>query len=139
MCGVFSTKEFSKSKTMTSNTTVIRRQNLLLLLQEFAEQHVNTEGATKGSEQAFAAHLQISPSRLSQIKSSIAIGNKLAHQIEVICKRPTGWLSENQPDTKPSTAEIAFLSMAREIWQGQNAKGKRTLAKLVKDFRIHSD
>jgi hypothetical protein len=119
---------------MTTNITIIRRQNLLTLLQEFAEQHLINEGATKGADQAFAALLQVSPSRLSQIKSSIAIGNKLAHQIETICKRPTGWLSENQPDTKPTPAEIAFLALAREVWLRQNSEGKRALTKAIRNF-----
>jgi hypothetical protein len=119
---------------MSMNITITRRQNLLILLQEFAEQHVMTEGATKGADQAFAALLQVSPSRLSQIKSSIAIGNKLAHQIEVICKRPTGWLSEYQPDTKPTQAELAFLALARDVWLKQNSEGKRSLVKAIRSF-----
>jgi hypothetical protein len=122
------------TETMTSNITIIRRQNLLILLQEFAEQHVITEGATKGADQSFASLLQVSPSRLSQIKSSIAIGNKLAHQIEVLCKRPTGWLSEHQPDTKPTQAEVAFLALARDVWLKQNSEGKRELSKTIRTF-----
>lgn len=121
---------------MTTNITTTRRQNLLILLQEFAEQHLSSEGTAKGAEQSFAAFIQISPSRLSQIKSSVPIGNKLAHQIEVACKRAPGWLSESRSEMKPSAAEIAFLVLAREAWLGQNSEGKRSLMKNMQNLLL---
>ena len=115
-----------------SNITINRRLNLLTLFQEFTELHIGNGGAPKGVEQLFATHLQLSPSRLSQIKGSRPIGDKLARQIEVIRKQATLWLDVHHPEQSVSPGEEAFLAMAREIWQGQNAKGKRTLAKLVR-------
>ncbi len=116
------------------NITLIRRQNLLSLFQEFAEQHMQTGGSPKGVEQLFAQHLQMLPSRFSQIKSSRPIGDKLAHQIESICKRPQGWLDAAHDTQAPTPAEESFIAMAREVWRKQNSKGKRQLTKHVRDF-----
>ncbi|MDO5652772.1 MAG: hypothetical protein Q4G39_01555 [Brachymonas sp.] len=113
------------------NLSVLRRQNLLALLQEFAENMVSAGAVTKGIEQAFAEKIQVSPSMLSQMKAGRPIGNKIARQIEVLCKRPAGWLDTQHPDQKPSPAEEAFVTLAREVWRSQNAKGKRELQQYV--------
>ena len=93
-----------------------------------------TAGAvTKGIEQAFAQKIQVSPSMLSQMKAGRPIGNKTARQIEVLCKRPVGWLDEQHPDQKPSDAEEAFVHLARQAWRQANAAGKRSLMKYMRD------
>jgi hypothetical protein len=121
--------------TDNSNITINRRLNLLTRFQEFTELHIGNGGAPKGVEQLFAAQLQLSPSRLSQIKGSRPIGDKLARQIEVTSKRPSGWLDEYHPEQTTSPGEDVFLTMAREIWQAQNSKGKRELARIVRTFK----
>lgn len=118
-----------------SNITINRRLNLLTLFQEFTEMHIGNGGAPKGVEQLFAAHLQLSPSRLSQIKGSRPIGDKLARQIEVISEHPIKWLDEYHPEQVSSPAEDAFIAMARDVWHAQNAKGKRELTRLVRIFK----
>ena len=114
------------------NTTVSRRINLLALLQTFAEQSLANGASTNGIEQSFAAHIQVHPSMLSQIKSSRPISDKLAVQIETACKRPVGWLSQAHPHQKATPAEEAFVQLARQLWRSKNAKGKRELALVLK-------
>ncbi len=110
-----------------SNTTLVRRQNALALFQDYAEKALAAGAAPKGLEQAFAAQLQISPSMWSQIKSSRPIGDKLARQIEVLCRKPAGWLDEARAAATPSAAEQAFLALAAEAWRASNAAGRRAL------------
>jgi hypothetical protein len=117
------------------NISVLRRLNLLSLLQEFAENWVATGTTTKGIDQAFAERIQVSPSMLSQMKAGRPIGNKTAAQVEALCKRPPGWLDMQHPDQKPSPAEDAFIELARKVWRAQNAKGKRSLHQEVRDFK----
>jgi hypothetical protein len=116
------------------NISVTRRLNLLSLLQEFAENWVATGTTTKGIDQAFAERIQVSPSMLSQMKAGRPIGNKIAAQIETLCKRAAGWLDSQHPDQKPSPAEEAFIELARQTWRAQNAKGKRLLLQSVRVF-----
>ncbi|MGA8515169.1 MAG: hypothetical protein WB821_10450 [Burkholderiaceae bacterium] len=116
------------------NISVLRRLNLLSLLQEFAENWVATGTTTKGIDQAFAERIQVSPSMLSQMKAGRPIGNKTAAQVEALCKRPAGWLDMQHPDQKPSPAEDAFVELARKMWRAQNAKNKRALQLAVRDF-----
>lgn len=124
----------SPKNTSIPNTTLVRRANLLVLLHEFTEQHLDAGESAKGVEQAFAAHLQMLPSRFSQIKSSRPIGDKLARQIEALCKRPALWLDAEHIDVKPSAAEESFIALARSVWRKQNAKQKRMLMLAVKNF-----
>jgi hypothetical protein len=118
----------------TPNISVLRRLNLLALLQEFAENLVATGTTTKGIDQAFAERIQVSPSMLSQMKSGRPIGNKTAAQIEALCKRPAGWLDLQHPDQKPSPAEDAFIELARKTWRAQNSKDKRALSQWLRGF-----
>lgn len=114
--------------------SVLRRLNLLALLAEFAENLVARGTTTKGIDQSFAECIQVSPSMLSQMKSGRPIGNKIARQIESHCKRPTGWLDMQHPDQKPTPGEEEFVNLARQIWRAQNAKDKRVLSQLVREF-----
>lgn len=117
----------------TLNVTVVRRRQLLQLLSEFVQEQAARGQPPKGLEQAFAAKLQISPSLLSQIKKSRPIGDKLARQIEVACRRTTGWLDEEgEVKEDPDPAEEAFLVMASLAWRRANARGKRALMHEIK-------
>ena len=110
-----------------ADTTLARRQNVLILFQAFAEQALAAGAPPKGLEQAFAAQLQISPSMWSQIKSARPIGDKLARQIEVLCARPMGWLDEDHPEAPPSTAEREFMALALAAWRACNGAGRKAL------------
>jgi hypothetical protein len=110
-----------------SNITVARRQNVLALFQDYAEQSLAKGASPKGLEQAFAATLQISPSMWSQIKSSRPIGDKLARQIEQLQGKSVGWLDEVHSDAAPTAAEKALMELALAAWRSTNSAGRRTL------------
>jgi len=107
--------------------TVLRRRNVLALFQAWAESAVAAGSAPKGLEQAFAAHVEISPSMWSQIKSSRPIGDKLARQIERHCGKPAGWLDEAREAAGPTPGEQRFLALALQAWRRTNADGRKEL------------
>ena len=86
----------------------IRFDNALRLFDEFVQATVkNADAATlRGLERRFAERLQIQPSYWSQIKArSRQIGERLARQFEVLCRKPTGWMDiEHGPDARPAAA-----------------------------------
>jgi ribosome-binding protein aMBF1 (putative translation factor) len=109
--------------------TRTRRSNLNTLLHEFVKTRIAQGAAPKGLEQEFAQQLQISPSMLSQIKSSRPIGDKLARQIEVLSGLAAHWLDEAQATAEllPDEAEDNIADLARQAWRQCNAKQKREL------------
>jgi hypothetical protein len=69
----------------------------------------------------------------SQIKSARPIGDKLARQLEHRGGKPSGWLDEPHEDAHvPDAAEERFLELARTAWRASNARGKRELARQLK-------
>ena len=115
-----------------SNITVTRRQNALTLFQDYAEKSLAAGTSPKGLEQSFAATLQISPSMWSQIKSSRPIGDKLARQIESLCRQPAGWLDEAQPSAAPTPGEAAFMELALAAFRATNSAGRKALREHLK-------
>ena len=112
--------------------TVSRRRNVLALFQAYAESAVATGSAPKGLEQAFAAHVEISPSMWSQVKSSRPIGDKLARQIEQHCGKPAGWLDEEREAAGLTAGEQQFLALALQAWRTTNADGRKALRTSLK-------
>jgi hypothetical protein len=121
---------------MSVPITTVRRQNLLGLYQEFVQQAVAKGGTPRGVDQDFAAHLEISPSMLSQIKSGRPIGDKLARQIESHCGKAADWLDRegHQSAAALDPAEERFIALARAAWRGANAKGKREMAMMLRNL-----
>ncbi len=122
---------------MSLPLALVRRQNLLALYQAFVQQSVAQGGTPRGVDQDFAAHLEISPSMLSQIKSSRTIGDKLARQIESHCGKAPNWLDQaEQPSaTVPDPAEDDFIALARSAWRNANSKEKQALTRLLRKPR----
>jgi predicted TIM-barrel fold metal-dependent hydrolase len=120
---------------MSLNLTLVRRTNLHTLLHEFVRTRVDQGALPKGLEQEFAAQVQISPSMLSQIKSSRPVGDKLARQIEVLCGQPALWLDAEHDETPVQAleAEERFIALAREAWRSADHKAKRELRRCVRD------
>jgi hypothetical protein len=116
-----------------ANITVYRRQNVLSLFQQFAEEQMRAGVPPKGMEQAFALKLQVSPSMWSQIKSSRPIGDRLARQIESACGWPAGWLDEEHEPQGMSASEQQFLALALNAWRNTNAEGRKRLKLMLKD------
>lgn len=120
---------------MTIPISTLRRHNLLALYQEFVQDAVAKGGTPRGVDQDFAAHLEISPSMLSQIKSSRPIGDKLARQIESHCGKAPDWLDQegHKLVAEPDPAEERFVALARTAWKGANAKVKRELTLVLRN------
>jgi hypothetical protein len=121
------------------NITLIRRQNALVLFQEFAERAMAAGAPPKGLEQSFAVSLQISPSMWSQIKSARPIGDKLARQMESLHRKPVGWLDAVQAwaaSAGPSAAESAFLDLALAAYRATNSGGRKALREQLKAISV---
>lgn len=116
------------------NTTLVRRQNVLAIYQDYAKRALAHGLAAKGLEQAFAATLQISPSLWSQLKSSRPIGDKLARQIERSSKKALGWLDQPHGPPIPSIAEQRFLDLARHAWRAAKHDERKQLQTQLKSF-----
>ena len=117
-----------------TDPTVSRRRNVLSLFQAFAEGAVAAGVAPKGLEQAFAAHVEISPSMWSQVKSSRPIGDKLARQIERHCGKPPGWLDEEREAAGLTPGEQQFLALALQAWRSVNSDGRKALKAQMKQL-----
>jgi hypothetical protein len=117
-----------------ANLTVVRRNNVVTLFQQFAEEQMRIGVAPKGLEQTFAQKLQVSPSMWSQIKSSRPIGDKLARQIEVACGRDGGWLDVERASAGLSAGEQQFLALALKVWRGANAETRKKLKEQMREL-----
>jgi hypothetical protein len=116
-----------------SHLVVVRRNNVVTLFQQFAEEQMRIGVPPKGLEQAFAQKLQVSPSMWSQIKSSRPIGDKLARQIEVACDRQGGWLDEERAAAGLTPGEQQFLTTALKAWRSSNSETRKRLKALLRD------
>jgi hypothetical protein len=121
----------SESKPATE-TNRLRRENLLRLLREFTEHQLALGVPAKGIELAFAAHLEVSPSTLSQLKSSRNMGDKMAAQIEQHAGKPVGWMNAEHIGVLSTPGESAFVDLARQAWRATDSKGRRELMRLAK-------
>jgi hypothetical protein len=115
-----------------TNTTITRRRNVLALFQAYAEKTLAGGASPKGLEQAYAATLQISPSMWSQIKSARPIGDKLARQIEVLSRKPVGWLDENHHADVLTPGEKAFLDLSLQAWRSADSAGRKILKQTLR-------
>ena len=115
-----------------TNTTITRRRNVLALFQAYAEKTLAGGAPPKGLEQAYAGTLQISPSMWSQIKSARPIGDKLARQIEVLSRKPVGWLDQNHHADVLTPDEKAFLDLSLQAWRSTDRVGRKLLKRTVR-------
>ena len=118
--------------TSASQTNRLRRENLLRLLREFTESQLALGVAAKGMEQAFATHLEVSPSTLSQLKSSRNMGDKIASQFERHAGKEAGWMDAEHVGVMGTPGESAFIELARLAWRATDAKGRRSLMRAAK-------
>ena len=75
----------------------IRFNNAMALFDEFVHNTIkHPDAATlRGLEGRFAEKVQIQPSYWSQIKGrSRQIGERLARQFELLCRKPNGWMDQ---------------------------------------------
>ncbi len=104
----------------------IRRTNLLQLFSE----HVSRRMADAPSEQIsgldreFAALIQVHNTYFSGMKSGArTIGDKLARQIETLCKKEQGWMDESH-GTDQSKPLAKFLQLAQRAYLASPAARK---------------
>jgi hypothetical protein len=114
---------------------VLRRHNLLIAFQAFAEAQLSAGASAKGLEQAFAELLQVKPSMWSMVKSGKrAVGDKLARQMEHLLQRPVGWMDEVHEAPGLTRAEEALIALALKRWRGTDTEGRKRLKALLKEF-----
>ena len=127
----------SKSPESARQATQRRRDNALLLLQQFVAEQAQSGVPPKGLEQAFAAKLQVSPSTWSQLKNQRPISDKMARQIEHGCDKPVGWLDAEHAELhnaadEVDAAEERLIAEVRAIWRTGNARTRRALRTAIK-------
>ena len=101
-------------------------------MREFSENQLAKGIPAKGIEGLFAELLQVSPSTLSQLKSSRNVGDKIALQIEIRFGKEQGWLSIIHDSEVVTQAQQAFLTLASAAWQDGSAKERTRLMRLAK-------
>lgn len=115
--------------------SVIRRQNLTSLLQDFVERRVAAGAQPSGLEKSFADILGISQPMLSMMKKGgRSIGTKLARQIEHNSGKEAGWLDQEREQEGLLPAEQLFLSMALTAYRSSSSHDKRELRMLIKSW-----
>lgn len=119
---------------MASSISTIRRQNVVSLFQQFAEERIAAGEAPKGLEAAFATKLDVGRATWSMAKSGERpIGDKLARQIEHRCQLEAGWLDEEREPTGVTQGEQQFLALALKAYRGTNSAGRKKLRALLKE------
>jgi hypothetical protein len=128
-------KVFCNASAVSSSITTIRRQNVLSLFQQWAEERIAAGVPPKGLESGFAEHLGISGATWSMAKSgSRPIGDKLARQFEHRCSQPEGWLDEAREPQGLTQAEQQFLALALKTWRETNSDGRKRLRHALKNW-----
>lgn len=114
--------------------SAIRRSNLLQLFSG----HVAHRMASAPSEQItgldreFAAMIQVHNTYFSGMKSGArTIGDKLARQIETLCKKGTGWLDEPH-EVEKADGLLRFLRLAEKVYLAAPA-ARKDLARAMRD------
>lgn len=115
-----------------NNLPTIRHRNLLRLHQEFLAASI-AQGITSSLDRAFAASLEISPSKWSQLKGGQTLGNRLAQQIESKAGKPAGWLDQEDQDQQDKL-RAEFLDACRAAWERTDADGR---IRLMEFIRVH--
>ena len=96
----------------------IRRTNLLLLFSDHVAQrmaHMPSQQIS-GLDREFAALIQVHNTYFSGMKSGArTIGDKLARQVETLCRKHAGWLDEAHEVEKPDGL-LKFLRLAEKTY-----------------------
>jgi hypothetical protein len=120
---------------MPAPTSVIRRNNVLSLFQQFMEERIAAGDSPKGLESAFAQKLDLGNATWSMARSgSRPIGDKLARQIESRCGLAAGWLDEEREPQGLTPAEQQFLALALKTWRATDSRGRKALRHALKTW-----
>ena len=113
----------------------IRRDNLLLAYQEFAQSRLIAGTSVKGLEQMFASLLGIAPSSFSQYKSRRVIGDRAASRFEAALHLPRGWMSIERPKVGLTQGEQLLVYEALVAYRRSDDEGKERLIQMVQQFK----
>ena len=124
-----------------------RRSNLLKLFSEYVALRMASAPSQQitGLDREFAVMIQVHNTYFSGMKSGArTIGDKLARQIDTLCKKNRGWLDDSHEEEKPDglvkfrqLAEKAYLAAPdarkdlaramRDAMKQQNEKSSKTV------------
>jgi len=111
-----------------------RRANLLRLFSEHVAQRMASAPSQQitGLDREFAVMIQVHNTYFSGMKSGArTIGDKLARQIETLCKKNSGWLDDSQGDERPDGL-VKFLQLAEKVYLAA-PDARKDLARSMRD------
>jgi hypothetical protein len=114
--------------------SVLRRINLLQLFSDYVAKRMADAPSEQisGLDREFAALIQVHNTYFSGMKSGArTIGDKLARQVEVLCKKSSGWLDEPQEADKPADLR-KFLQLAEKVFLAA-PDARRELTRVMRD------
>ena len=112
----------------------IRRTNLLQLFSDFVAQRMTDSPSDQinGLDREFAAQIQVHNTYFSGMKSGArTIGDKLARQIENLCKKDKGWMDAAHESAK-SVELTKFLQLAQRVFLA-SPSARKNLIKVMRD------
>lgn len=112
----------------------VRRNSLLLLFSQYVGQRMQDAPSEQitGLDREFAALIQVHNTYFSGMKSGArTIGERLARQIESLCRQDKGWLDAAHEPDNPVALE-KFLRLARTAFLAAPAE-RRGLAAAMRD------
>ena len=111
-----------------------RRSNLLKLFSDHVAQRMASSPSEQitGLDREFASMIQVHNTYFSGMKSGArTIGDKLARQIEALCKKDSGWLDEAHEGDRPDGL-VKFLDLAEKAYLAAPG-ARRELARAMRD------
>jgi len=112
----------------------IRRANLLQLFSDHVAQRMAAAPSQQitGLDREFAAMIQVHNTYFSGMKSGArTIGDKLARQIEALCKKDPGWLDEPHEVDRPDGL-LRFLKLAEKTYLAA-PRARKDLARAMRE------
>jgi len=111
-----------------------RRSNVLKLFSEHVAQRMASAPSRQitGLDREFSVMIQVHNTYFSGMKSGArTIGDKLARQIETLCKKSSGWLDDSHEEEKPGGL-AKFLQLAEKVYLSA-PDARRDLARAMRD------
>lgn len=112
----------------------IRRCNLLKLFSVYVAQRMASAPSQQitGLDREFAEMIQVHNTYFSGMKSGArTIGDKLARQIETLCKKNGGWLDDSHEEEKTGGL-VKFLQLAEKVYLA-TPDARKDLARAMRD------
>ena len=114
--------------------STVRRTNLLRLFSEYVARRMASAPSEQivGLDREFAAMIQVHNTYFSGMKSCArTIGDKLARQIETLCKKTPGWMDAVH-EADRSADLVKFLQLAEKAYLAAPG-ARKDLARSMRD------